>query len=382
MPLWMQIAGAIASALLSYYTKYDDSHVQDLIKDVAYDLNLALQRLSEISFKIDALAAELHQLPEAIRTLLREQELSEHNTAVQASLLRYKQLIGTGRNDALFREQLQDIYNGLVTTTTQLEVLTKGCDIRMAPLASLLTPLALMLELALLYRMGTSARALRRQTLQRYQEWFDWMLEPGAPNGLAAAVADSNAKLQASEDRLNAGPLAPALTQIGTLQAIYCLEHQIGDTLWRGFPAGTMATVYKATWIRIYGLVAVDARQGPGIVVREIKGSGAVTEDVYARLCYTDNWYGPRPVWGTPVDVYDSQDMKRFQGEDSPSRIRDIKNSPKWRNFIVGTMPSLMAALEENNSDRLYARAAVTAARHAVALSSGGHIALDDSATA
>jgi hypothetical protein len=56
MPVWLQVVGAIASALLSYYTSYDDTKVRDMLADIAYDLNLALQKLDEIADQLTGLA--------------------------------------------------------------------------------------------------------------------------------------------------------------------------------------------------------------------------------------------------------------------------------------------------------------------------------------
>jgi hypothetical protein len=59
-----RLLGTIANGLLSYYSSYDeDAKVRDMLKDIAYDLNLALQKLDDIVAQIDKLGIAIAALP-------------------------------------------------------------------------------------------------------------------------------------------------------------------------------------------------------------------------------------------------------------------------------------------------------------------------------
>src|SRR5215467_2717376 len=116
MPAWLQIA----SAILSYYGSYDDTHLKDMIKDVAYNVRQVLQRLNEISLQIAQLSAKLDALPDEIRKILYSFELQDLNDTILAANLRYRQLLRTKPKTPIFIEQLKLIYDDVVKARTKL----------------------------------------------------------------------------------------------------------------------------------------------------------------------------------------------------------------------------------------------------------------------
>lgn len=120
MPEWLQIAAAVAGAILSYYGRYDDTNVKEMIKDVAYNVGLALQRLNEISLQIADLQNKLEQLPDKFKEILYAAELTNLNDTILAASLRYKQLIGNPPPRKEFAKQLHLIYDDVIKHRTNL----------------------------------------------------------------------------------------------------------------------------------------------------------------------------------------------------------------------------------------------------------------------
>jgi hypothetical protein len=356
---WLQVAGAVAMAILSYYTSYDDKHVREMIEEVAYNINLALQKLDEIAAQVASVLAEVKKLPDEFRKILKEQELSEHNTAVQAALIRYRALLHTPPNDYtpkdFIRRQIEDIYNDLVKTTTKLQALSLEGDIQLAPLAGLMVPIAMTLELALLYRLGVPARDLRRKTIARYRHWLNEMLSANHLNNVSAALRAANGNAEATQKVLEQSILNPALTQHDTRQAIYCLEHQIGGTVPFPFqPGKSWAEVTRETWNRIFAIITLTRQAVNNVPLWQLAGTKQIETEWYYRVATTDRWYGPRPTWALHVDNYDSQDLGRYSGQNTAQRRTDIENSPKWRAFVTTGWPKCGEYLDNYNLAHLY----------------------------
>jgi hypothetical protein len=261
MPVWLQIVGAIASALLSYYTRYDDTHVKDMLKDIADNLNLALQRLNEISVQINNLLAEIRKLPDIFARITYANDLEALNVQIKSALVRYDQLINAGHPNNFIIEQTKDIYNRLVAARTALEASSAECPEEFVGLAAVMSPLSYLLEMALLYRIGMDAAGLRDATTASYSAWFKALLDPARPNSLASAVRDGQAALLASDNDVHTGLFGPAAASPGTSQAVYCVEHRIGSDIWNGpfLPRGqTLAEIFQLTWIRLYGLITLQ----------------------------------------------------------------------------------------------------------------------------
>jgi hypothetical protein len=156
MPVWLQVVGAIASALLSYYISYDDTKVREMLADIAYDLNLALQKLDEIADQIDKLGAAISALPQEIQQIVHSQALIDLNTAINGALIRYKDLLAghKGPDSGFFREEVVNLYNDVAKARAELEATSRADNVEYAPLAAAVSPLAMLLELGLLYRLG------------------------------------------------------------------------------------------------------------------------------------------------------------------------------------------------------------------------------------
>ncbi|RWE96487.1 hypothetical protein [Mesorhizobium sp.] len=387
MPLWLQVAGAIASAVLSYFGRYDDSHVQEMIKDVAYNLNLALQRLNEISIQIARLVQAVEELPEEIAANDYRAALQRLNTEVLASTIRYEQLLKTNPKTSLFVEQIKEIYNNVVEARTNLQVLSLAGNVQFAPLAASIVPVSLVLELGLLYRLGREGRELRRATQENYHRWFDFLLDPTEPNSVAANVNSGVPALAASDGRVNGGILSIALTNPSTPQAVYGLEHQIGRSIRSPFfPDKSMAQLLNETWIRFYGVLTATSSTVNGERIWDI---GAISEsfqvEQYAKGA-NGNWYTPVPKWTINLDTYDSGDLQRFRGQNHAQRVADIMNSPKWRNFLTEILPASVAELGENNRIRAELKfasdvlAALQAAGRIFELNAQGTLAIEEAA--
>ncbi|MCA1374327.1 MULTISPECIES: hypothetical protein [unclassified Bradyrhizobium] len=360
MPVWLQIVGAIASAMLSYYGRYDDSRVREMIRDVAKNINLALQRLNEISLQVAQLTSLVERLPDEFREISYEAELRRLNDTILASILRLKQLLATTPSTPLFREQVKDIYNNTVTARTELQVKSVAGPVKFTPLAALVSPISQLLELSLLYHLGREGRELSRATRDAYRDWFNFLLDPAVPNSVAANVSMNAAALSASDATIAAGLFAPALGSPGSAQALYCLEHQIGNFPHPLFPDGrTFAQVLNETWIRFYGVTTAVQKMDSGEQIWDIEALGASFRvEQYAKAAGTGAWYGATPPWSIPVDSYDSRDVGGYQGQSHAERVADIMNSPKWRAFVTTTLPASTRDLDQNNRTRIELRVA------------------------
>ena len=396
MPVWLQVAGAIASAILSYMTSYDDSNVKEMISDVAYNINLALQKLDDISQKIDNLLVEIKKLPQEIREIFKEENLSQLNNSIQGCIIQYQPIVAIKHDTSDVRDRIKDIYSQLSEASAKLQALSMSGEVRLTPLAALLSPVALLLELALLYRLGAGSKELRAQTLIRYSNWFSDLLDGGRTNSLVSAVIDASGKLSTSDGILKESVLEVAIKNVGQRQAFYCLEHQIGskEKWWRTVGTGgggvtveptnqTIAEVLGETWVRLYGVVTVQQVEGPHIPLWQLGGTGGLEVEDYARKAYTDAWYTPKPKWDIAIDSYDSGDVNRFEGQTGIQRLNDVKNSEKWRTFLNKTWPDAYNELDANNEARLYDRvsrdvlASVEAARELVDKGRKGSIKME-----
>jgi len=163
MPVVLQVIGAIASLLLSQYTAYDDSHVRDMLKDIAYDLNLALQKLDEIAAQIDKLGAAIAALPEQEYKIIHSEALSALNTEIKGALIQYTDLLTghKGPDSTFFTKSVKKNYNEVWKARSELEAYSSEGSVEFAPLAAVVSPLAMLLELGLLYRLGRQAYELR-----------------------------------------------------------------------------------------------------------------------------------------------------------------------------------------------------------------------------
>lgn len=359
MPVWLTIVGAIASALMSYYGRYDDSHVRELIRDVAKNLNLALQRLNEISVQVAQLTNLVERLPDEFREISYEAELRQLNDTILASILRLRQLLTTTPATPLFREQIKDIYNNTVKARTELQIKSLAGPVKFTPLAALVSPISQLLELSLLYHLGREGRELSKATQDAYRDWFTFLLDPAIPNSVAANVAINEAALVASDAAVANGIFAPALKAPGSRQAVYCLEHQIGNFPHPLMPDRTFAQALNETWIRFYGVVTALQKIDTGEKVWDIDALGASFGiEQFAKAAGTGAWYGQTPAWSIAVDGYDTRDINGYRGQSHAERVADIMNSSKWRAFVTTTLPTSTRELDENNRIRVQLRVA------------------------
>lgn len=366
MPAWLQIAGAIAGAILSYYGRYDDTRVRDMIKDVAYDVKLALQLLNEISVQISRLMHEIEQLPEEFRRILYASQLQELNETVLAALARFRQLLRSGSAGDVFQKEVEDIYHRVVDARTKLEVRSYSGELEFAPLAAMISPIAMLLELGLLYRLGKRAKALRTATEKSYADWFAFLLDVSKKNSVAYSVESNSAGLKASDQEIAASYFGPATQNLSNKAAIYCLEHQIGSTDKAGFlsPPTTIAQWLNETWLRIYFTVtlATLTMNGERIFDMAALPSSFGTEQ-YGHGAASGAWYGAKPAWIIAVDAYDSRDIQRFRGQNTAERFADIVNSKKWREFLAQGLPDASKLLVKNNEIRVHLRFAMDVLR-------------------
>jgi hypothetical protein len=172
-----------------------------MLKDIADNLDLALQRLNEISAQINNLLAEIRKLPDIFARITYANDLEALNVQIKSALVRYDQLINAGHPNNFIIEQTKDIYNRLVAARTALEASSADCPEEFVALAAVMSPLSYLLEMALLYRIGMDAAGLRDATTASYSAWFKALLDPARPNSLASAVRDGQAALLASGQR-------------------------------------------------------------------------------------------------------------------------------------------------------------------------------------
>lgn len=152
MPIVLQIVGAIASFLLSQYTAYDDSHIREMLRDIAYNVNLALQKLDEIAVQIGKLGDAIAALPEQEYKIAHSEQLVALNKVIQGALIRFEdvsQRHKTAEDNALIKDVLMAIYHDVSKARSELEAYSEDSAVEFAPLAAAVAPLALLLELGL-----------------------------------------------------------------------------------------------------------------------------------------------------------------------------------------------------------------------------------------
>jgi hypothetical protein len=363
MPVWLQIAGAIAGALLSYYSRYDDTAVKDLIKDVAYNVGLALERLSEISSKIDDLLKAISDLPDIERRIVYSQEIRNLNNTISAAIIQFKQI-----NDAkppisgtLLVEQIKHIYDNVLDARTKLEAFSNDGELAFAPLTAVMCPIAMLLEISLLYRLGRGADGLRVSTAQDYLAWVTRMLDPVIINSVATTAQKADTELHNSDAAIKVGPFGPAVVAgNGTPLAVYAVEHQIGSTIPWPFshetPPRSVAEVTSETWLSLWAIITLSQATSGGDRLWIVSDDEPkFKQEVYARRASTDIWYTAKPPYTIKPFVYDSRDLQRFGGENTAQRVTDIENSALWRAFIIA-MPKGKNELVHNNQARSFLR--------------------------
>jgi hypothetical protein len=337
---------------------------------------------------------EVERIPEELRRIIFAAELQALNDSILAALTRYKQLVNSEESD-FFRSQIEDIYNDVVRTRTHLQVRSKEGEPQFAALGAIISPVAMLLELGLLYRLGSQARKLRKETEKSYQDWFALMLDSNLANSVAADCKATLAALAASDTAIQQGCFNIASQKIGNEAALYCLEHQIGSTALYPLPAfpptdptaprRSWADVLNETWIRIYFIGKIDGMMTNGVPVFDISNlASSFRNDQYARAAHTGAWYPPgAPAWEASVDTYDSTDLQRFRGENHAQRVADILNSPKWAQFCNVTLPAGILELGNNNELRVRHRfdedvlLAVTSSSHVFKLAENRMIDLE-----
>jgi hypothetical protein len=301
-------------------------------------------------------------LPQEIQQIVHSQALANLNTAINGALIRYKDLLAEhkGTDSDFFRGEVVNLYNDVSKARAELEATSRADNLEYAPLAAAVSPLAMLLELGLLYRLGKQANDLRAATTKDFQAWFARVLDPTVQNSAATYLNVKTAALGQSDKDVSSGLLQLAVANPSTRQAFYCLEHQIGGSMpvsgifGISKPGLTVAEVAGLTWIRFYGITTLNQEHDQGVVAWTV-GTNDPKLDIeqYARKGPSDQWYGPKPAYSTPIDSYDSKDIQRFQGQDHPSRVRDILNSPKWHDFVANKFPGAKVQLAENNQYRV-----------------------------
>jgi hypothetical protein len=348
IPPWVQIGGAAALALLSYFTSYKGGHVEDMLTDMARDLKLVLQKLDEISGKISNVLAKIKELPDRMRQILKEQELSEHNTKVKALLLRYDQELPRDPKNPLVTREVERIYHDLANTTAVLQVLSREGDIQLAPLASMMVPLCLLLEVALLFRLGRDAHDLREMTIERYRLWLSDLLDNKHPNNIAAALQDADEKLAASERASKYGILQPAWMFCDSRQAICGVEHRIGSSDVDEDGKSEAERLHE-TWWSLYAVILLTHQDINGADTWKLGGSENLETEWYARVAGTFQWLGPSPPWTINVDFYDGGSLYAYRGQETAQRKQDILHSSAWLTFITKSWPKSIEDLSMYN---------------------------------
>jgi hypothetical protein len=361
--MWLTIIGGIAGAILSYYTQYNDTQVREMLKDIAYDLNLALQKLDEISTQLNQLGAAIAALPIQVQQIVHADAINTLNTAIAGALIRYRTLLTTheGPDNDIFKTEALAIYNDVSKARSELQALSQGDDIQYAPLSSISAPVALLIEMGLLYRLGRQAAPLRAATSANFKQWFARLLDDNVTNSLSNYFTKNTNALATSNRAIGSGLLGPAIAHPGTSQAVYCLEHQIGSLeRWPGIGnTETVAEAAQITWIRIYGVVTIHQTVTNSETLWAVgTNEPQFSLETYARKYSTDQWYGPRPIWNITIQSYDSRDIQRFHGHNAAKRLQDILNSVDWHNFIAVNLPQATQDLAQNNQLILNVRTA------------------------
>jgi hypothetical protein len=207
-------------------------------------------------------------------------------------------------------------------------------------------------------------------------------------NSATAYLNEKTAALGQSDKDVASGLFQLAVANPGTRQAFYCLEHEIGGSMpapafFGARPGESMAEWSGLTWIRFYGITTLNQGHDQEVVVWTVGPANPKLDiEQYARKGPSDQWYGPKPAYSTPIDSYDSKDIQRFQGQDHPSRVRDILNSPKWHDFVANRFPGAKQQLADNNQLRVNVKfandviLAVKAAQNIIHATLTGQIAL------
>jgi hypothetical protein len=361
MPLWLQIAGALASALLSYLTAYDDHKVRERLDDISHDIKDALGKLNDISTEINRVLVQVQTLPEKVRQLLVHERLAELNTAVGGALIHYGQLISGKEkgNEKFVLGEVKLIYDEVVKARTKLQYESAAAEVMFAPMAAIISPIALLLELSLLHRLGAPAKNLSIQTAKSYLGWFDSMLSAGRHNSVAAYLLEKSSALTTINAAIHNGMFGSALANVGRREAVYGLEHQIGSTvlsfsLEQGLlPYDTRNT----TWIRLYGTVTMQKEVVAGESIWSLQPEKLNFQvEQYARRGPSDAWFGPKPPYSLAVQYYDSRDVQRFEGQTHAARVADIYNSGPWRDFTVNRFPQAVEQLATYDQLRINVR--------------------------
>ncbi|MDX0158985.1 hypothetical protein GOC40_12240 [Sinorhizobium meliloti] len=352
MPVWLQIAGAIASALLSYFTRYSDKAVRDMVADLAENFLEIFIKLDEISLKIDKLQEDIDKLPEKVRKLLQLDELSRQHYVIKSSYIRFKTAVSSGSFE---QEELEFIFQRVVEASTILQSRSEDANVEQVPFLCLLVPHAFVLEIAILIQLGPEKADFRQATIERYQKWFAQLLDPSIKNSVASAELDSAAKLQENGTRLRSGLLGPAMANPGVPSAIYALEHRIGSTVMmeRDDPKDPSkrlrvpwSTQQKPPWISLYAVTTLEVnRETP-----PTWSSAKIERKRFTRIADSNDWIGPSPPWkGLRIHSFDSANIDRFQGQTDGERVRDVENNPAWRSFVNVQLPEALASLERQN---------------------------------
>jgi hypothetical protein len=270
------ILGDIAKALLSYYASYDDHNVREMLKDIAYDLKLALKKLDDIAANVKTLEDAIAALPEKERKMFHSEEIKSLNSEIKGALRHYKGLLSQhqGPDNKEFIGEVLDLYHSVYKAREKLENDSLDDDVEFAPLAAAVSPLAMLLELGLLFRLGKQYDDIRAAATKEFQEWFDHILG-SMPNSVASYIKEKSAKLAESDKDVASGVLQLAVANPNTRQAVYCLEHQIGSTvqapIWRGASIGESYAEWDGgaglTWIRFYGITTLNQWNDQGVVV-------------------------------------------------------------------------------------------------------------------
>jgi hypothetical protein len=189
------------------------------------------------------------------------------------------------------------------------------------------------------------------------------MLDPGKPNSVSTEASKKTNDLASSDTTISNGLFASVLAHPGTLQAFYCLEHQIGGTIpWALDPFDrrrTIAQVGNLTWIRFYAVSQITQVIMNLERIWDINSlANSFTVERYAHAAGTGAWYGQPPTWSVSVNSYDSKEVQRFQGQNHQQRVADIQNSAMWRKFLTESLPTATGEIAKNNQLRIELRLA------------------------
>ncbi|MGY3347202.1 hypothetical protein ACVI1I_006209 [Bradyrhizobium sp. USDA 4459] len=215
---------------------------------------------------------------------------------------------------------------------------------------------------------------------------FYSLAEVNAAIGELLTRLNEERALTQSDKDVASGLLQVAVANPGTRQAFYCLEHQIGGTMpapviFAPRPGETFAEWLGLTWIRFYGVTTLSQKPDQGVFIWVVGQTDPQLDiEQYARKGPSDQWYSAKPSYSIPIDSFDSRDIQRLQGQDHPSRVRDIESSPKWHDFLANRFPAAKQQLANNNQLRVNVKfasdviAAVRAARSILSATFTGRI--------